>query len=274
MAQERNTLTDTSTVDEVFNVLENEHVESLDSVPMALRGNYKESQNGGFDFVSPESARLKAALERTQHELGELKNGNQSKESNYQSQLEEAQAKIAEFEKAARSQRAGVTDEVFQKELDSATRAVVEGKDAEIAALKAQISERDEQITSLDSEYATAKLRDQIHSAVNELEVPVRDTLKPHFVQLATQAFSQRDDKGNHYAVGSDGSVLRDTDGQPLTPSGWAKQQMESAPDFFSFPRGGNSQPGGSSTLGQLTPEQVGKLSPREFAKWEESQTQ
>jgi len=247
-------------------------ISKLDDVDEALRGLYRETDNGfildieGVD-EHPDVKGMKVVMEdqkkKTKAEQSKLKEAQKVLESFKDLDPEaarEALTKIQELEDKGRLDK-GEFEQLLADKVAEATAKVERAMTAKLTEAQASnetlTKERDDSINAL----SRFKIGDEISQAA--MEAGVKKTLLRHLTRDAYEVFEVRDGKVGAWEDKDGVDFLRtDEKGGQLTPKTYVHDYLTNNPDFAESNKGGGHQGGSNSSSGTaprfISPDQAG----------------
>ena len=192
-------------------------VQSLDSIPEALREHYKETDKGFVLQATEDVERVKS--------INEFRTNNKK----FESDLKEAQAKYAELELKYKELDTVENRERIEKakSLEGKKTVTVEQMNQHLDAIK---SDYESKMQSYIAEQNASRLQVSVADAISKVGV-VRQGAMDDVMSRVSRDWKEVD--GNLAVVDANGSPVVDSAGIPITVDAYAAKLKESAPHLF-----------------------------------------
>lgn len=149
----------------------------------------------------------------------------------------------------------------IQTEVEKRTEAMRRAADERLAEQAARLRTADEQAGQYRAKYERSQIETHLMQALSDSTLGVSTTAIPDIIRRAHDVF-KIDDKTQGITIIESDMIRRGEDGVTnMTAVEWVKELQRKAPHYFKASQGGGASGTGAEKIGNLTKDQVAKLS-------------
>ena len=235
-------------------------VDSLESVPEAVRGEYAKGEDGKFHLSvngGEDVSGLKSALQKEREQVKELKAKAAAYEGIDPAKATEALEKLRQIEEKELIAK-GEVDKV----VENRTKLMQQDHAEQVKKLTERAEKAEADAAKASERLASVVIERDVSEAVNLVGQPRKNALLD-ILHRARQTW-RLDEDGKPVATNPDGTTIYGKDGKaPISMKEWAETLLESAPHLFEESKGGGARGsvmGGNGSV--MSAEELAKLTP------------